>query len=205
MTNIDSYTGKYYKIVDKRNNKILAEGKVPVVKVIPEPLISFDFEYFFSIKDNEYFNIIETNEAIDIPFNPDIDIPIALYRDIETSKDCYIFKEYTIKELDEEIKDLVYVLNDLGYVTVGSCCGHGNSNAWITIFFYDFESLNKLTKIINHKFKDKFFLRTYYKISNSDTNCVSFNLETYNIGEEAYNDINELTNYLKLVLETKND
>jgi len=38
-----------------------------------------------------------------------------------------VFVEHDIMELDGEIKEFVCALNELGFVTTSSCCGHGGA------------------------------------------------------------------------------
>ena len=197
---------KYYKIINKETKETIAANKVVIMKDIPKVLISFDFEYFFTIEENSLFEVVENPEQEIVNFDVEkYKDYIALYRYIFENPKELIYKEFTLKELDPEIKDLVYTLNDLGFFTTGSCCGHGHSQAWVDILFYDFETLKKLYNIIDHKFKEKFFLTTSKRLNNQDSKGIYFELRSYNIGKEAFNDINELVSYLKIVLETKND
>ena len=104
----------------------------------------------------------------------------------------------SIYELDPEVAPLVYILNEIGYVTTGSCCGHGLSVGWVHISFTDFKMLRELALIVyRDEFKSRFTLSTDSNVSNMGPTEIRLSLNTIAKGEQAYKDMSDLVVYLK--------
>ena len=188
-------------IINKNTNEIMASGNLIAFKDLPELLISFDFKHFFTTKENPLFKIeikgIEDIITFDKEKYKEYIFPYkgASERDISNE---YIFREFDINELDPEIAPLVYILNEIGYETTGSCCGHNLSVGWVHISFTDFSSLRELVLILGRdEFKYRFNLATSENVSNIGPSEIRLSLNTVEKGEQAYKDIQDLTEYLK--------
>ena len=199
MKNIDyKQTKSYLTIVDKNTKEIIAAGKIVCIKELPELLISFDFKHFFITRDNDLFDIILSDEKTVIGFNKKYQNKTHPYTKYKDNPNEYIYLEHDINELDQEIAPLVYILNDAGYKTTGSCCGHGKIQAWIHILFDNMIQLQFLLSILSkEKFKFGFTLGTSTDIMNTNVNTIVLALQTTKIGKEAYDDILELTKYIE--------
>ena len=191
-------------ITNKNNNEIIASGKPIAFKEIPEFLFSFDYKYFFTMRENDLYTIditykiLQENYSFDKNKYEDKIFPYV-GTDMQDRSGKYIFMEHDIKELDPEIAPLVYALNNVGYKTTGSCCGHKKRIAWVHIVFEDFMKLNLLVNIIKKdKFKNDFQITTNPNIINTTDNTIMLSLQTYQqSSDEIYNKIIELANYIK--------
>ena len=199
---MEKYENKYCAIINRFTKKILVAGIVVNHKSTPIQCISFDNKYFFNIQKSFLYKIIILDKELIIPFNPK-NHKITLWRYVYQYKNKFIYREFDKSELDEEIKDLVHVLNDLGYETSGSCCGHAERKAYVDIRFKTFSQLSFLLSIINtDKFRSKFYLTTeerLYPIKND----ILFALRTYKDNEQTYTDLKELTDYLIIIKEAR--
>jgi len=192
--------GTYVTIINKINKEIIASGKIVARKDIPELLISFDFKHFFSVKENPLYLIEPECDKI-VSFDADkYKDEIRPYVGVKKRKDDneLIFLEHDITELDPPIAPLVYTLNDAGYKTTGSCCGHGRWVAWVHIIFEDFDMLKNLITIIERdEFKNDFILSTNNNIINVPEKEIRMSLQTTIKGKKAYKSILELSDYIK--------
>lgn len=202
QTDIDFKQAKLWvKLIDKTTNEIIVSGLLVAFKDLPELLISFDFKHFFVTRENPLYNIevIEDHNIVNFDskkyesyIHPYINMHL---RDVSNE---YIFREFDMNELDPEIAPLVYILNDLGYKTTGSCCGHGEDEAWVHINFEDFFNLKNLVKILEKdEFKHDFVLTTHPNVINTHPREIRLSLQTTSKGQKAYDDVLRLTEYLK--------
>jgi len=192
------HSNSYFKIIDKNTNEIIAEGKIVCIKELPELLISFDFKHFFVTKENPLFEIIPSDEKTVIGFNNKYQDKACQYTKYRDNPNELIYLEHDINELDPEIAPLVYILNDAGYKTTGSCSGHEKIPAWIHILFDNMIQLQFLLSILSkEKFKYSFTLGTSTDIMNTNVNTIVLALQTTKIGKEAFEDILELTRYIE--------
>lgn len=189
--------GKYCKIVNKNTGEILTSGKIINHKDIPIKCISFDNRYYFNTCEQTYYDFIYCKYCEEIPFDYKKYInDIKKWSSSTAYKSSFIFRENDIEELDEEIKNLVYTVNKLNLRTSGSCSGHGIGCAWIEINFESFNQIRQILEILSTgQFYDKFVL-TSNNCYNNIKDTITLRLETKNIGEKAYKDINYLTLYL---------
>ena len=151
--------GTWAKIIDNTSSQIIAAGKIINRKDCNYDkeynCISFDNRWFFNLNNNEKFRAEENPEQIVVEFDSEHTSYRLCYWNekdyVNTSVD--VFRDYDITELDPEVKDLVYVLNELtGIETVNSCCGHGDFPLSVTIQFSALQSIGLLAKIIYNKF-----------------------------------------------------
>ena len=187
-------------IINKATQDIMAAGLIVLYKEFPELMISFDFKYFFVVKENPLYEIkINTDDIV--KFNIDrYKDEVYPYRGIKERdyKGEFIFHENDITELDAEIAPLVYALNSVGYKTTGSCCGHNYAVAWVHVIFDSFLSLKSLLKILEKdEYKSKFILTTNPDIMSTSPKEIRLSLQTIRMGKEAYSDIIELSEYLE--------
>lgn len=207
MINVDNWV----KIVDNQTNKVIAAGKVTKRKdnyvdngvKYSFNAISFEDKWFFNENYKEHFHIEPNEEHLEIPYDEN-NIPdyykVLTAKDFKYDNKADIYREYGMDELDEEVKDLVYVLNEIeGIKTISSCCGHNREPLWIDIIFFNINSLSLLINIIWKKFNYDFVLSTDRGIVNNYTSHCSLKLYTTAKGEEAYAMAKKLANCLKMV------
>lgn len=145
----------YLSVVTK-SGKLVCSGKISNHKYDLSSntcLYSIDNKYFFS-KQSKNLIILTTYDELDyIAFKPESfsNLVILPWKDRHQFADIYI--ENTIFELDEEIKDLVYAIIHAGFETKGSCAGHNEGPAWVSIAFYDLQSLIRFCTLIRTHFK----------------------------------------------------
>lgn len=189
--------GKYCQIINKFTKKIIAAGKIVNHKNMPIKCISFDNKHFFNLNKKILYKFIFCDYCDEVKFdNIKYKNKIILWRYVYKRKNSFVYRDYDITELDEEIKDLVYILNKLNIKTSGSCSGHNTDYAWVEINFESFNQMRKILEIISkEKFFNKFVL-TSYNVSNIMKTEITLRLQTQSIGKKAYTDINYLVKYL---------
>lgn len=106
-------------------------------------------------------------------------------------KKYWMIYDYSINDLDPEVKNLVNALNNCGLNirTNGSCSGHIRHPLWITIVFNDYISLKSIILLNSIEFNNSFIISTDSRISNGGgMNSSDFRLQlsTRVTGEEAY-------------------
>lgn len=182
---------------NKHTNEIIVSGLIETLKDLPELMFSFDSKHFFVTRDNPLFEFYKDEQNLDVEFDAEkYKEVIYPYKGLESrnNKDELIFREFSIDELDPEIEPLVMVLNKHGFKTTGSCCGHDVGEAWIHISFKDFVSIKKLVSIIQQEqFRFKFVLTTSSHIVDDHKSEVRFCLQTTSKGQQAYQDVLDLT------------
>lgn len=145
-----------YLSVTTRSRELVCSGKIINHKYDLSRniyLYSTDNKYFFSKQSKNLIIQTAYDELDYVAFKPESfsNLVILPWKDREQEADVYI--ENTIFELDEEIKDLVYAINLASYETKGSCSGHNEGPAWVSIAFYDLQSLIRLCSLIRTRFK----------------------------------------------------
>lgn len=202
----------YAKIQTKDGN-IIVSGKIVDQKttidgIIPINLISFDYKWFFKTNGTKNYQVIKTNDLI-LPKTFDRNYYSLLNYDKWSnahntySSDIDVYEEYTYDEIDIEVKQLCDTLNLMPNIkTIGSCCGHNTQPAFINIRFMSLDSLLYILKILSHK-----IFRLNFILSSDKTLIPSINaeypelkLKTTKIGKDAYKDIDRLTEFLKIQL-----
>lgn len=189
--------GKYCKVINRITGEIIASGKIINHKDVPVKCISFDNKYFFNLKKKLFYKIIFCDYCDEIKFdNIKYKNKIILWRKAPVKKNAFVYREYDINELDDEIKDLVHIINKLNLRTVGSCSGHNEKPAWVDISFINFKQLKKFLEILSSdKFYGKFTLSSDILVNSVDDEII-LRLKTNSIGKKAYADIDYLTKYL---------
>ena len=187
-------------IKNKLTNEIMVNGYIKTCKDLPELAISFDYNFFFKVKDNPLYSIAVSTDSKITKFNSekykDYIYPYKLI-EVRNNPNEYIHHEFSIDELDPEVASLVYTLNRLGFRTTGSCCGHGTQVAWIHISFDDFLTLKKFIEILQlPQFKHNFQLTTSADIIDNNHREIRLSLQTMEMGNKAYEDISRLDAYL---------
>ena len=148
------YMNKYIKVIDKQNNQIVASGKVIATKnSVENNGISFDNKWFFRETDRlkyEFVNFVDTKLC-----NPEeMDLKWAYLKD-NVIEGIDVLRDFGYDELDEDIKDFVYKLNELSNTikTTTSCCGHGIKPWYIEFEFSEFWDLSLFINVVEF-FKD---------------------------------------------------
>lgn len=196
--------GKYCKIINRFTKKIIVSGKIINHKDVPVKCITFDNKYFFTLSKHLFYKVIFSEYENEIKFDSS-KYKVKLWRNVREIFPSLIYREFDITELDEEIKELVYTLNNLGLRTTGSCSGHYEENAWVDISFKSFNEIHLLIDILNNEdFNSKFVLTTGDNLTNFNTDFIEMQLRTKRIGKKAYEDINKLVEYMKIIIENKN-
>ena len=203
---------EYVQIIDKISNKIIAEGIVKgyknsyidmhedgkCIKYYVD-LVSCDEKHYFREESDKF--IIRKCSEVDTVIN---DIPdnyiIEKWRNVYHNNNADVYIENGINELDNEVKSLVFSLNKIdGIKTDGSCSGHNKEPLWVDIHFENLTSILFLTHIICKKFYNEFKLTTHPTLNQNDKNTLAFRLESYDIGDKAYNDAQQLAEYIELI------
>lgn len=208
----------YATIIDKETNEIIASGKIIGIKdryieqyrkyfffkgykEIGSFCISFDNKYFFNTKSDRFIFLKKSDKSVDFDTKLLTVYSNQKYSGIITNADIYI--ENTINELDEEVVRVVKLLNKVpGIKTCGSCSGHGLEKLWVSMTFFDVQSIRLIAKIIYEKFDEKFVLSTKKHRSQITKNCVELSLISKNKGKKAYKDIDEFCDVLEVIIHT---
>lgn len=160
-------------VIIKKNGKIVFLGFIKWQKRSPEA-VSYDNIHFYSTKN------------LDIKENFD---PMGFYQTIEGLKveswrnrhlDADVYLE---REIDEEIRELVDILNTK-WRTVGSCCGHNKDTPWVELQIEDYNSLLSLVKCIDDPW--------YLKILDSTDNKINLRLKTVLKGNKVIQDLEDV-------------
>ena len=191
----------HISIINKQTNEVIVSGFLTTSKNLPELMISFDSKYFFKVRQNPLYEIKITDTRDSISFDTEkYKDWISFYKGIEMRdhSNQYVFREFSIDELDPEIAPLVYALNEAGYKTTGSCCGHEKRPAWIHISFEDFVTLKKLIEILQKpEFKFDFQLTTCSDVTEDSFKEIRLSLQTMDKGKKAYQNVLKLANFLE--------
>jgi len=194
------YEGNYCKIINRFTRETVVAGKVINNKQLPFKCITFDNRYFFNVsRKHLFYKFIVCDYCDEVKFD-DTKYKVELWRNAFKNSKAFVFREYDIKELDDEIKDLVYAINNIPIRTSGSCCGHGKYYAWVDMCFTNFSQIRKIIDILNiNDFKNKFTLESNDGIVNEDSSVITLRFRTNRIGEKAYKDIKDLVKYINLL------
>ncbi len=204
---------EYMQVIDCNTNEIICSGEILNKKVciryrdnsnekqICEDVFmpSMDNKHFFNSKSDRFKLHIDENE-IDSTLSIPNDYIIEKWRHYKYNRNADIYHDNDIFSVDEEIKDLVRIINEIdGMETVGSCSGHYEHSLFVDIKFFDFKKLILFTTIISNKMSDKFELKTSQSIKQLENNCVILRLKSLNIGKQAYEDAQMLINLCDMI------
>jgi len=193
-----------YEIYDNKLKKVIVRDNIVFEKAIPKWCISFDDKYFFN-SESKRFKIKKVVDKDIIPYDQSIinnyDVELWIKSE-EIQSDVY--KDYTIDELDPEVEPLVKALNTIdGIKTTGSCCGHNQSELWVAMLCYNFESLIFLVNTIadDPMFAENFnvFVKKSSDKIDKNPNNIFVTLRTNNkiIGDKAYKIARRLSQLIK--------
>ena len=185
-------------------------------EIDPCHMISFDKKHFFWADGNDKYSVHEVFDLTlpDIEYIERSDYNQVLWRQpwADICK-ADVIREYSIDECDPEIQGLVYALNRIPYVhTVSSCCGHGVYSAWVAVSCSSVEGFYRLMDILKDKTRS---CNNAVYINISPPPCPSsggvgdiignekiylqFALQTYALGEEAYQVLKELESHINKI------
>lgn len=210
---INSNIGKYAAIIDTNTSSIVVSGIILYEKHTIDgqifiDLISFDGKYFFKREGNSKYLIKFDNKFPEKKFIPSNfkylyishwSNAINNYNDISVD----IYEENTYFELDPEVVDICKQLNLIdGIITIGSCSGHNERQAWINIQITNINGLNALLKILSlDSFRHKFILTSDVTLLHTaECQFPMLKLKTVDIGDTAFHNINKLVEFLKIYL-----
>ena len=137
----------------RSKNKVICAGLIVNHKydlTRKQYLYSVDNVYYFFNNANVQCSIIDS-KIEPVLFNPDCGLKVLPWADRDKQAD--VFKEHTCKEIDQAIASLVIAINNYGIVTTGSCSGHGEGPAWVTMAFTDLSTMIDFCSLVRHYFK----------------------------------------------------
>ena len=178
--------------------------------------ISNDGKWYVNMKDDSAFLVKQVEKGLPpIPFNGPGKYVWKYWRDY-LSELVDLYRDFSIEEVDEEVKELVTELNKWdGIQTIGSCCGHDKSELWIQV---DATSTHNLNIILNVLRTPKVFPRMLDRfriaLDGDKSQCIncdkiihgkpmnlSIVLMTTDVGERAYESARLLARYLNIIRE----
>lgn len=222
-TNDEIEVGDFVQVVDNSTGKVVIQGQITGHKtnsslehklVGEERLLSVDCRHFFKLDDRAYTvrkldaNYVDENFISD-NYN---ECPWGRYNNVDHSE-VNMYRDFSIGELDDEMVYIVGVINrfSLYMHTEGSCSGHGVKQAWVSIIFEDASALNDFLDVLV-PFKKKIDLTTDKHINVSRTvfcekpffpRRVEMCLKTKEVGSPAWQALDELAEYLNLIIEAR--
>lgn len=214
---------EYYEVYDKHTDELIARGPVVWHKTNNPAhtdlyYISFDGKWYLNIKENDTFYAKRIGYTEDVViFDGPGKYEWKYWRDYKSPL-VDLYRDFSIDEIDEEVKELVTELNMWdGVQTVGSCCGHGKGELWIQINVEDVHSINLILNVLRTpKLFPKMLDRFQIPIGSHQHQCMCYNpistildyhpclslvLMTTDIGERAYESARLFARYLKEVRE----
>lgn len=222
-TNEEIKIGDFVQVVDNSTGKVVIQGQIAGNKTDPSPehklvdeerLMSVDCRHFFKLDDCAYtVRKLEAN-YVDENFISDNynECPWGRY-DYEDRNEVNMYRDFNIEELDDEMVYIVGLINRFSpYMhTEGSCSGHGDEQAWVSIIFEDASALNDFLDVLV-PFKKKIDLTTDEHINVGRTifcdkpffpRRVELCLKTKEVGSPAWQALDELAEYLNLIIEAR--
>lgn len=198
--------GKYCIVLDEETLRSVARGVVAKIKLNPVPCVSMDNVHFYSLGEEnkaecrfyDYDDYDEQDRKALGSFQriPD-DWRKGPWKDrVANPKNvCDVYLEQDF--IDPEIIDLVYALNRIhGITTGGSCWGHNDRTAFVTLAIFDFKGFNFLLRCQN-SFPDRWNITTDPVTSpNISKDLISLTLRSVYKGVKVCKDIKELTLYI---------
>ena len=110
-----------------------------------------------------------------------------------------VFVEHTISELDSEIELLVKAINNCGLETSGSCSGHNEGPAYVTVKFSAIGPLIKFCTLIRKRFSiEQVNLQVPREFSGQDVFCLDLVIPMYS-SQINTKVISDLTNLFEAV------
>ena len=217
------------QVIDNKHNKVIAKGQVHYEKVTTgfsdsgamgvltkdKKLISIDNKTFFKL-DSDNYRI----EKLD-PFFVNENFIKQNYTTKKWSEykesnrnntDIYI--ENNILELDQEVENLVHTLNRFSphMTTTGSCSGHGKKRAWISLTFESSRALIDFIDVFDPYKEQIDFTTDPHMYPQKKSFCEKpffprntvLTLKTKEIGQPAYEILEEFNNYLDSIIKLRN-
>ncbi len=181
---------KYYRVISKKDNSVIASGQCLSIKrdwgfdtsFSLLPLISFDDKYFYIFNGNKNYTV-EQMESVSFYQSIPLDYKIENWSDFGLNQNADIYREYGYDELDKEVEYLVHQLNKIPeFRTTASCCGHDENPLFVCIVVEGEQNLKIFQRILDKHFKDKFNFNIYRKCQDNDL----YRLSTKSIGLSAY-------------------
>lgn len=219
------------QVIDNKHNKVIAKGQACYQKIIgPSPdsvkskkfvnltkdkrLISIDNKHFFKLDDSNYrVEKLEPFVATDFIEQNYTTGKWSEYKNLNRDE-INVFMENTVQELDKEVENIVHTLNRFSpYMsTIGSCSGHGEMVAWVSLGFSNSQALidflnafepykSKLSLFAdNRSFPHRFL---FYEMPFFPRD-VTLRLETKDIGQSAWEILDDFDKYLKKIIKLRN-
>ena len=156
------FMGKYVKVIDRRNDSVIASGKVIGSKNdFENGGISFDCKWFFRETEHLKYEIVDFCETKLLEQDPKELGLIWDFLFVENKEvaGLDVRRDYGYDELDPEIADYIYKLNEIteALCTTTSCCGHGIKPWYIEFEFRDFDIMSMFINIVEY-FEGKLIL-----------------------------------------------
>lgn len=153
MNHSVEFLDKYVKVIDRRNNSVVASGKVIGSKSdYYNGGISFDNKWFFRETDKLKFEVVDFVETKLLEQDPK---ELGLkwdYLHIESNEvdNLDVRRDFGYDELDPEIAEYIYKLNDISNTikTTTSCCGHKVDPWYVEFEFSEFWDLSKFVNTV---------------------------------------------------------
>lgn len=144
------YRDKYVKVIDKRNDTVIASGKVIGTKnAVENNGISFDNKWFFRKTKTLDFEVVDFVETKLCDDPESLDLNCSHLTEVYP-EDIDVIRDYGYDEIDIEIRDYVYRLNEIttNIKTTTSCCGHGREPWYIEFEFSEFHDMSKFINVV---------------------------------------------------------
>ena len=211
-----------YEIYDRETGELLGRGDVRGRKTnnpahIDLSYISVDGKWYFNTKDDSAFLVKQVDRGLpDVPFDGPGKYVWKYWRDY-LSELVDLYRDFSIDEVDEEVRDLVTELNKWdGIQTLGSCCGHDQYELWIQIDVVNTHNFNIILNVLRSpKIFPKMLDRFRIALDSDKPQCIncdkiihdnpmnlSIVLMTTDIGKRAYESARMLARYLSVIRES---
>ena len=225
-------TESLIQVVDNKCNKVIAKGQACFQKINgpssddsirlnkvsrlanDKKLVSIDNKYFFKLDDCNYrVEVIEP--FVDSAFIDQNYTTGKWNKYGETNRnDINVYIEHNVQELDKEVQNIVHTLNRFSphVQTIGSCSGHGELCAWVTLGFSSSRALTDFFNIFE-PYKSKMNLTTDERFSVKRNSFyeepfyptdVAVKLQTKEVGQSAYEVLDDFDKYLKKIIKLRN-
>ena len=216
--------GEFVQVIDNASGRIVIQGTISFIKEFAggkqkldadERFISVDNRLFFKLDADAYEVIKLESPYVDEPFiyNNYKVLPWSQSGDVQRGEVDF-FREYSIDELDGEVVKVVHVLNEFSPLmqTTGSCSGHGKGHAWVTIIFYDLQTLSEFYNVLApYASKIEFNTQESTAAQASKDPGKTFilrpmvlRLVTKEVGEPGWKALDEFAEYLSTMIDARN-
>ncbi len=215
--------GDIVQVIDNLSGRTIIQGEVTGLKdsVTSEKRFN-DHEKLFSIDDKHFFKLDDdayTIKKLDTPYVDEDYIcanykmaPWHHYNNVKR-EEVNFFRENSVDELDKEVEDVIRALNKFSpyMLTTGSCSGHGEEQAWVTIRFKDLLTINDFLNVLT-PYNSKLDLTTDANINTVPPHFagnaifprdVDMQLKTKEVGKPAWRALDEFTEYLYTIIDLR--